>query len=203
MFRVQMMTLTVLLFSPLVMASQNERTCLRELINSPETKRYFPHLAAQANSSQFDQRTLEFLDEAEKFCECQSLAPNNPNLPFADKPSLLAHEDSCAGKILAGDSFEVHYEVAMNRLSQEIIQRLDQRYPRGIRQLASVGSYNQKMACLHESILSRCSRSKSLQMSYQCILQITTSRDFNRYEANCPEFRENSNQIPEHNDLLI
>src|SRR5690606_14544850 len=97
----------------------------------------------------------------------------------------------------------VHYEIALTRLSHEIVQRLETRYTRGIRNLASVGSYNQKMSCLHQSILNRCSRSKSLQMSYQCILEITTSRHFNRYEANCPEFREGSSPIPEQNDLMI
>lgn len=202
MVRVQMMTF--LMFCMALNAwADSERTCMRELIGSPETKRYFPNLAEQAASNQLDQRTVEFLSEVKSFCECHSRAPASTDGFFLDKSARLAHEDACAGKTLGGDGFEVHYEVALNRLSQEIIQRLDQRYPAGVRHLASAGSYNQKMSCLHESILNRCTRSKSLQMGYQCILQITTSRDFSRYEANCPEFRESSSPIPEHNDLLI
>ena len=201
MIRVQMITLFVALSSS-VWASTAERHCMSEIIDSPETKRYFPTLHHQAQSSNFDQRTVEFLEEVKNFCTCHTNAPTAENI-FPDKQALLAHEDACAGKNLAGDAFEVHYEIALARLSHEIVQRLETRYTKGIRNLASVGSYNQKMSCLHQSILSRCSRSKSLQMSYQCILEITTSRHFNRYEANCPEFREGSSPIPEHNDLMI
>lgn len=200
MFRIQMMTL--LMLPILAWGNSFEHSCLREIIGSPESKRYFPKLADQAQNSNFDSRTLEYLNEVKSFCECHANAPTQTT-PFPDIKSRLAHEDACAGKTLGGDGFEVHYEVALNKLSQEIIQRLEGRYPRGIRQLASVGSYNMKMSCLHESILSRCTRSKSLQMSYQCILQVTTSRDFSRYEANCPEFSDDSMPIPEHNDLMI
>lgn len=202
MTRLQMMTWLLLCLSPILRANELKRSCLSELLSSNETFRYFPSLKEQAASGNFDDRTLEFLSEAERFCECHAKAPDTNSI-FPDTNARLAHEDACAGKTLGGDSFAAHYEIAQGRLSQEIIQRLQMRYPRAIRQLASVGSYNMKMSCLHEKIMSRCTQSKSLQMGYQCILQITTSRDFSRYEANCPEFRDENSPIPDHNDLLI
>ena len=196
---IQMMTL---LAAFATQAAANDNSCVREIISSKESQRYFPSLAEQAKNNQFDQRTLDFLAEASRFCECHSRAPASAS-PFPDTQAILAHEDACAGKNLMGDSFEVHYSLAQTKLSQEISRRLQQRYPRAIRQLASTNSYNQKMTCLHESILSRCSRSKSLQMSYQCILQVTTSRDFSTLEAKCPEFSDESQRISDNHDLMI
>src|SRR5690606_467378 len=119
MVRVQMMTF-LMCFMALNAWADSERTCMRELIGSPETKRYFPTLGEQATTNQFDQRTIEFLDEVKSFCECHSRAPASTDGIFLDKSAGLAHEDACAGKTLGGDGFEVHYEVALNRLSQEI-----------------------------------------------------------------------------------
>lgn len=196
---IQMMTLLAFFVTQ---ANADDNSCVREIISSKESFRHFPSLAEQAQNNQFDQRTLDFLAEAGRFCECHAKAPPSSG-PFPDIEAKLAYEDACAGKTLRGESFEVHYAVAQHRLAREITRRLQQRYPRAIRQLASVGSYNTKMSCLHETILSSCSRSKSLQMSYQCILQVTTSKDFSRYEANCPEFNDESNAIPEQHDLMI
>lgn len=196
----QMMTLGLMLVSSSVVAQANE--CLRELISSNETHRLFPNLSIQARNNNFDERTLAFLEEAGKFCECHE-QNKNPKELFTDTISRFANEDNCAGKNLLGESFQVHVEVAQLKLSQEITKRLTQRYPRAIRQLASVGSYNQKMTCLHEVILSNCARSNSLKMGYQCIQEITTSRDFSKYESKCPEFNDKPMQITQHNDLMI
>ncbi len=202
MTRLQMMTFSAILFCAQAWASETKHACLSQLLDAEETLRYFPQLKQQARSGEFDERTLEFLNEVDRFCDCHAKAPVEETF-FPDTAAQLAYEDACAGKILGAASFAAHYEVAQNRLSQEILQRLNQRYPHSLRQLASTSSYNMKMSCLHEKILDRCTQSKSLQMGYQCILQITTSRDFSRYEANCPEFRDESSPIPEHNDLLI
>lgn len=196
----QMMTLGLILISSHSRALASE--CLSELISSRETHRLFPNLSTQARNNDFDDRTLAFLEEAGKFCECHD-QNKNPKEVFTDTMSKFAIEDNCAGKNLLGESFQVHMEVAQLKLSQEITKRLTQRYPRAIRQLASVGSYNQKMNCLHEMILSSCNRSHSLKMGYQCIQEITTSRDFSKYESKCPEFNDDSIQLTHQNDLMI
>lgn len=199
---IQMMTLGLILFATNSLAQVQVNECLNEMIGSQESHRLFPNLASQARNNNFDQRTLIYLEEAANFCKCHSDIKTGNEI-FPDKISKFDNEDNCAGKNLMGESFQVHSEVALLKLSQEITKRLNQRYPRAIRQLASVGSYNQKMSCLHETILSSCSRSKSLKMGYQCIQEITTSRDFSKYEAKCPEFNDDAIPLKQNQDLMI
>ncbi len=199
---IQMMTFGLILATTNSLAQVQVNECLNELIGSQESHRLFPNLAIQARNNNFDERTLTYLEEAANFCKCHS-STETRNEIFPDKITKYANEDSCAGKNLMGESFQVHAGVAELKLSQEITRKLNQRFPRAIRQLASVGSYNQKMSCLHESIMRSCSRSKSLKMGYQCIQEITTSRDFSKYESKCPEFNDDAIQFTQNQDLMI
>lgn len=162
----------------------------------------------------FNQReTLK--DEVVSYCQCQyqkdaslrnNLNSNKGSIAWAFRdPSLeLNYKDQCALEKLNHFSNETIYAIFYStQIAPFIKDELEQRYGSITRNIASEQSVNQKFRCINDSLLRKCGRIKSLQVTYQCINDnLKNSEYIHEVENSCPEFSPEEVITDVENDYL-
>ena len=183
--------------------THQQESCLSKLINHPLTKNLYPDLL-QMNNPQGEQ----LLKEIDSFCVCkatkampsQALKKEDPiAYHFRDKSGGYGQEDLCASMHLSKASLSLNYAITVTTsFHNEVADRLEQRTPASVKWFASENTYQNHLQCMHEMIMNRCTKTKSLQHTYNCILETSTDQNVvDSFLSYCPDLGGNLPTITE------
>ncbi|WP_127714316.1 hypothetical protein [Halobacteriovorax sp. HLS] len=164
------------------------------------TKANYPNLLTNTKHPLY----YSFLKEIDKFCFCQSSHQRKDQLEkkqdffnwsFKDKKIAFEKEDQCMAENFSSHAIHTFYVISIDtRIKHHLSLRLKHRLPSSSHFIASEESIQEKLSCLEEKIIKRCSKVKSLRTTYKCIENITNlHKSFKEIEAQCPEFQQEFN----------
>ena len=170
--------------------SPQRKRCLQEVFSNPITKTMYPNIL----------NNFEMLTQLNKFCACKVTFTSSTDKlaqSFVDRKKLYEHADKCSLKHLSKEIHQLYYAVTFaNQFYPQINYSLERYYPQSVRQLASVNSYNSRSQCLKEKVRSRCSKVKSLRLTFTCIQEFTRNhQDIESLGSECPDFQSRDNEL--------
>jgi hypothetical protein len=144
---------------------------------------------------------FSFLKEIDRFCSCQSKHFKIEELEkksdyfkwsFKDKKLALEKEDQCMAENFSPHAIHTFYTISLStRLRKYVNLRIKDRLPTSTHFLAEETSVMEKLSCIEEKIIKKCSKVKSLRTTYKCIESMTNRHsNFNEIENECPRFQQ-------------
>lgn len=170
-----------------------EKRCLKEIIKHPLTFKAYPDLL---NSEVQSIESFKVLKDMESFCRCRVQGREQEVLKyykdriawsFRDKDEELGKEDQCALSKFNDTSLKLFYHIVVStRFKNQLQNSLEERRLRGVRRFVSGRSIASQEDCVSTKILKKCTRVKSLQTTYQCIRNTTSSLELIEIMNKCP-----------------
>lgn len=136
----------------------------------------------------FSNSNTHFLAEINNYCNCSTnQKPLKPWI-FQDHKEQLKRQDRCAKKYLSPNISSIVYNVSIsNTLQSNLLRKLIDRYPNNVKDFASEKSMSDKIACLHSTILQKCTYFPNLINTYNCLQNIITNQNIlDSLSRNCP-----------------
>jgi len=181
--------------------SPEQDVCLSEIIQSP----IFKELAPDFLGSNPHNNIAPIYQNLMEFCKCtiskrqQEFAlKNSKKLEwlFRDRKKQLEAEDSCALSHFNRKIISLYYNViTFSRISNIVQIKLSERYPASMKMVANKNSVQSSLYCMRSKVLERCSKIKSLEITYRCIENhLSNNSMMNSLEKSCPSFSTESSQ---------
>jgi hypothetical protein len=140
---------------------------------------------------QYKHRILErspashlYIQQLDQYCRCNSkqvaleetlMKKDAMAYAFHDRQQFYSNLDQCALQTLDNHLLVVAFSAFFeNYLQHILLDRLTNRWPASITNVALEESYQERINCLQQDLELRCTRVTSLQMSYQCIINHTS-----------------------------
>lgn len=180
------LTILITLFVNNLFASEIKESCLANI-----TKIW------SVEQISFEQKIYKgiFLKESDDFCQClDKVFTPQPKIlgisPYFLNPSdRFTQEDYCRHQHYKEGTFELSTMLAHKQLQEMVQERILDHYMKGIWVLASHKSIAKKFTCLEEKIHTKCLKTGSGGVSYNCILYtMSDGGKMSELDRQCPEF---------------
>ena len=136
----------------------------------------------------FANSNTQFLTEINDYCHCSTNQKVLMPWTFQDHKEKLKKQDKCAKKYLSANLSSIVYNVSIaNTLQSNLLRKLIDRYPHNVKDFASEKSMSDKIACLHSTILKKCTYFPNLVNTYNCLQNIITDQNIlDSLSKTCP-----------------
>lgn len=107
---------------------------------------------------------------------------------ITDRKMALEIQDSCANDSFAEDEMEVVFTAQFLKFVRGLLRgKINHRYPASLTRFANQDSVYEMKECLESAIIQKCTKIKSLSMSYDCVNRsIGEARRIQEFESGCP-----------------
>lgn len=162
-----------------------QQKCLTRVLHNPVREYFYPQLF---NDTQFSEPEKELMDESINYCQCYArekahldlLKSENPiAYSFRDKSREFEIDDSCAVEHFSKKSLEYFYLLNVGTVLKSMANvRVNSSLVQGLVIFKNKREIASQVECVEEKIIKKCTKVKSLKMSYDCIVKQTTNPIF-------------------------